>query len=224
MTESQRHRYRITFAKTDPMRFTGHLDLHHAWERMLRRAGVPLAYTRGHKPRARLSLGLALPLGFTSECEWIDVWFEVPQEPDALLQSLQRAAPPGLQLISIETVESHQPALQKQILAATYEVELPSGTEQNQVVNQIDELLQHDDLPRQRRGKSYDLRPLIEILELTSAEASTVKLIMRLAAREGATGRPEEVLLSLGLDPAECRIQRTEIHLIETQNHKPEPN
>jgi radical SAM-linked protein len=213
MTESQRHRYRLTFAKSDPMRYTGHLDLHHAWERMLRRAGAPLAYTRGHKPRARLSLGLALPLGFTSECECVDVWFETPQDPKILLRALQQAAPPGLQVFSMEPVEAKQPSLQEQIYAATYEVELSSGIDRNELETRIQELLQQDELPRQRRGKSYDLRPLIESLELSAAADSGLKLIMSLAARAGATGRPEEVLLSLDLDPLTAHIHRKLIHL-----------
>ncbi|HEY71344.1 MAG TPA: DUF2344 domain-containing protein [Anaerolineae bacterium] len=213
MTESQRHRYRFTFAKSNPMRYTGHLDLHHTWERLLRRAGTPPAYTRGHKPRTRLSLGLALPLGFTSDCECVDVWFETPQDPNALLRALQQASPPGLQVLSIEPVEAQQPSLQKQILAATYEVELPGGTERNRLETRIQELLQHDELPRQRRSKSYDLRPLIESLELRAASGSGLKLIMRLAARAGATGRPEEVLLSLDLDPLAAHIHRKSLHL-----------
>ena len=213
MTESPRHRYRFTFAKSDPMRYTGHLDLHHAWERMLRRAGAPLAYTQGHKPRARLSLALALPLGFTSECEHIDVWFETPQDPKALLRTLQQAAPPGLQVLAIEPVEAKQLSLQKQIHAATYEVELSGGIESNQLQTRIQDLLQFDALPRRRRGKSYDLRPLIESLELGAAAGSGLKLIMRLAAREGATGRPEEVLLSLDLDPLAARVHRKSLHL-----------
>jgi radical SAM-linked protein len=216
MTEIQHHRYRFTFTKSSPMRYTGHLDLHHAWERMLRRAGAPLAYTRGHKPRTRLSLGLALPLGFTSECECIDVWLETPQESKALLHTLQQAAPPGLEVLSMEPVEAKQPSLQRQIHAATFEVELPKGIERNQLESKIQELLQHDELPRQRRGKSYDLRPLIESLELRAAADSGLKLVMRLAAREGATGRPEEVLLSLDLDPHAAHVHRKSLHLEST--------
>ena len=58
------------------MRFTGHLDLHRAWERTFRRAGLPLAYSQGFNPHPRLNLASALPLGFTSEGEVIDVWLE----------------------------------------------------------------------------------------------------------------------------------------------------
>ena len=54
-------RARITFAKTEAMRYTGHLDLARALERTLRRAGLPLSYTQGFTPRARLHLACALP-------------------------------------------------------------------------------------------------------------------------------------------------------------------
>ncbi len=62
-------------------------------------------------------------------------------------------------------------------------------------------------LPRERRGKSYDLRPLIEKLEL----ASENKILMQLAAREGATGRPEEVLDVLGIMIEHARVERTNL-------------
>ena len=86
-------------------------------------------------------------------------------------------------------------------------------------------------LPRERRGKSYDLRPLIEELHLgrwwlgTGAEAYPGrhtgpvlhKIFMRLTAREGATGRPEEVLDSLGIPFEETRIERTKLIFIRSQ-------
>jgi hypothetical protein len=62
-------------------------------------------------------------------------------------------------------------------------------------------------IPRERRGKSYDLRPLIESLEV-SPEGT---IHMRLSAREGATGRPEEVLDILGIAFEGTRIERTRL-------------
>jgi hypothetical protein len=49
----------------------------------------------------------------------------------------------------------------------------------------------------------YDLRPLIEMLSVITSEWK-VWLKMTLAAREGATGRPEEVLTALGSNPKRC--------------------
>jgi radical SAM-linked protein len=214
MTDSQRHRYRLTFAKQDPMRFTGHLDLHHAWERLLRRAGAPVAHTQGYNPRLRISLGLALPLGFTSECELIDVWLDELMPPEKLQVDLNSAAPPGLLLKAIQIVDQREPSLQKQMLAATYEVFLDQDAAPPDLSARVQDLLQCSELPRQRRGKDYDLRLLIEALEVQQADSSSTVLQMSLAAREGATGRPEEVLLSLDLDPHTARIHRKIMHLM----------
>ena len=83
-------RVRITFAKTDAMRFTGHLDLHRAWERTFRRAGLPLAYTQGFSPHPRINLASALPLGFTSERELVDIWLEQELPASAVTAALER--------------------------------------------------------------------------------------------------------------------------------------
>jgi hypothetical protein len=77
----------------------------------------------------------------------------------------------------------------------------------------VSDLLQNETLERERRGKPYDLRPLIE--DLRAPDAHTLDL--RLAARANATGRPEEVLLVLGIDPAEARVHRTKLILQEQQ-------
>jgi hypothetical protein len=65
---------------------------------------------------------------------------------------------------------------------------------------------------RERRGKSYDLRPLIEMISIITEANGTAWLKMALAAREGATGRPEEVLLALQIEPETALVERT--HLI----------
>jgi radical SAM-linked protein len=194
------------------MRFTGHLDLHHTWERMLRRAGIAVEHTRGYNPRMRISLGLALPLGYTSECELIDVLLEEQFDTDELLKAVQRDAPAGLVIHSAQAIDSQEPTLQKQIHSATYEARIPE-TEGNSNLGQgITALLNSAELPRERRGKAYDLRPLIETLESSMDDDEGISLVMRLAARPGATGRPDEVLLALGLDPLAARIHRKVMH------------
>lgn len=212
MTEPARHRYRFHFSKEDPMRFTSHLDLHHTWERTLRRAGIPVEHTRGYNPRMRISLGLALPLGYTSECELVDIWLEEPRKPKEFITAVQHAAPPGLIIHAAQVIEAKTPALQKQILSATYEAHLPPDRAETDLSKRIRELLSSPELPRQRRGKAYDLRPLIESLKIRKSDGDAGTLIMRLAARPGATGRPDEVLLSLGLDPLAARIHRKALH------------
>jgi radical SAM-linked protein len=202
MPEEAPFRYRIRFAKSAPLRFIGHLDLHRTWERTLRRAGARLAYSEGYNPRPRLNLGLALPLGCTSQGDLLDVILEASWESEDLCQALHKAAPPGLIVEAVWPVPASTPPLQREVSACEYQVDLETTAAAAELQEAVQRLLSSDSLPRERRGKSYDLRPLIERLTLeTSERAERPRLVMQLAAREGATGRPEEVLLELGLDP-----------------------
>ena len=203
-------RLRITFAKTDAMRYTSHLDLHRTWERTMRRARLPLAYSLGFNPRPRLNLGSALPLGFTGQAEVIDIWLEQEVPLVTIESALQRALPPGLQIARLEQVDLRNPALQTEIDASEYVITLlepAAGLEER-----LETLLAASSLPRQRRGKSYDLRPLIQALQaLPPDEQNRQRILALLSAREGATGRPEEVLEALGIDAQTSRIHRTRL-------------
>ena len=66
-------RIRFRFSKLGKIRFTSQRDVARMWERALRRARLPLAYTEGFSPRPQLSFGLALPTGAESLAEYVDV-------------------------------------------------------------------------------------------------------------------------------------------------------
>ena len=93
--QNQPQRVRICFAKTDAMRFIGNLDLFKAWERACRRAGLPLAYSQGYNPQPKLNLASALPLGFTSQAELIDIWLEQPLPLEAIESGLRSGRAAG---------------------------------------------------------------------------------------------------------------------------------
>jgi radical SAM-linked protein len=206
MTEEARVRYRLHFHKTEAMRFTGHLDLHRALERTIRRAGLPLAYSRGFSPHPRLQLAAALPLGFVSRAEIADLWLEQPVEPPDVLARLQAAAPPGMHFLEAQVAPADEPALQRQVTASTYTVRLTDPLPPD-LDDRVRSLLAAPTVLRQRRGKAYDLRPLIAHLE----HQGRGRLLMRLSARDGATGRPDEVLEALGLDPLAADVERVSL-------------
>jgi radical SAM-linked protein len=189
------------------MRYVGHLDLHRSWERTFRRAGLPLAYSQGFHPQPRLNLACALPLGFTSQCEIIDAWLEealpLPQVRDALASTI----PSGLEITRLESVEASAPALQTQVTSSVYIItfldDIPDLDERLRTVISADNLL------RERRGKPYDLRPLIEgIVKLPPDENGKARIQLQLSAREGATGRPEECLAEMGIKYENTRVHR----------------
>lgn len=203
-------RYRITFGKGRELRFTGHLDLHRAWERTLRRAEVPLAYSEGFNPRPKINIGAALPLGCTSAADLIDIQLTQEVESAELTERLASAAPPGLTISEIHSVADGSPKLQKLINSSDYVVPVPDQ-DRDELQARVQALLAAEELPRVRRGKKYDLRPLIEDFIL----ADPLELQLRMAARSGATGRPDEVLLALELDPVPLIPHRVRLILRE---------
>jgi len=217
-------RIRITFVKQGALRYTGHLDLHKLWERAARRASLPLAYSQGFHPQPKMNMAAALPLGFSSRCEVMDMKLEQDIPLHDLPTRLNKTLPSGLQVVGVEQVDERAPALHTQVASAEYEVTLMEPIDRSALDRRIDSVIESKALPRERRGKMYDLRPLMEELQLMesggspsekerapSGQLSLQKIFMRLRAREGATGRPEEVLDVLGIAFEGTRIERTRI-------------
>src|SRR5512139_263610 len=115
-------RIRITFTKQGALRYTGHLDLHRLWERAARRAELPLAYSQGFHPQPKMNIAAALPLGFSSRCEVLDMRLEQEIPLDGLRDKLQATLPTDIQVIDVEQVDERAPTLQTQVLSAEYEV------------------------------------------------------------------------------------------------------
>jgi radical SAM-linked protein len=208
-------RIRLTFSKFGPMQYIGHLDLHRSWERTFRRSGLPLEYSQGFHPQPRLNLACALPLGFTSDCEILDAWLETDISLEEIQNRINQALPPGLNLLSLTQVDEHAPALQTQVVSAIYRINFLDNIPD--LSDRLQHILSAEHLPRVRRGKPYDLRPLIEnaclIAQFGSAKP---ELLVQMAAREAATGRPEELLSELAIHFEDTQVHRQELILINT--------
>jgi radical SAM-linked protein len=201
-------RLRITFAKGEELKYISHLDLMRLWERVCRRAGVPLAYSHGFNPRPKITIAAALPVGFTSRGEVMDVILERPISPLNFAKSLAPHLPPGLELLSVEEVYAKLPSLQSQVRSAEYRVTVSWNGSREELEEKLQGLLSAERLLRQRRGQDYDLRPLIEGLWVEGKEGDSWVLGMRLRAGSEGTGRPDEVLEALDLAEESHAVQR----------------
>lgn len=209
-------RLRIHYSKTQALRYTSNLDMHKIWERTLRRARLPLAYSQGFHPQPRLNQACPLPLGILSRAEMIDIWLEEELSPNTVMEKLTLALPAGLQISKIQPVDLKEAPIPTQVTASEYHVTLLQPIPLLNLAARLEALLAETSLSRHWRNKPYDLRPLILHLSLlASADGEYPVLSMTLSARESATGRPEEVLSALGLDPYAARVER--IRLLLTQ-------
>ena len=206
-------RIRVFYTKGESLRFTGHLDTQRLWERLLRRSGLPVRYSQGFHPRARLNLASALPLGFTSEAELLDFWMNKPRAIAEVQASLRESAPPGLEIKKVYEVSLQEDALQVQMSASEFEDSFIDPQVKETLEEKVDFLLSQEEIVRKRRKKVYDLRPLILDLAVVDVTDGDPGLWMKLRAEQGATGRPDEVLNEMGFENTEYMVTRTKLIL-----------
>jgi radical SAM-linked protein len=116
-------RIRIRYAKRGPMRFTSHRDFARAFERAIRRANVPVAFSQGFTPHPKISYASAAPTGVASEAEYLEIGLQAQVDPDELREALDRALSPGLDVLDV--VEAHEGSLADRIDASRWRIELP---------------------------------------------------------------------------------------------------
>lgn len=120
-------RLRVHYAKRGRLRFSSHRDFQRAWERALRRADVPVAYSAGFTPHPKVSYANAAPTGSASEAEYLEIGLASPCDPDRLRLALDESLPPGLDVLEI--VEAAGTALADRLEASRWLLVLP-GLEQ----------------------------------------------------------------------------------------------
>lgn len=208
-----RQRLRITFARDATLKYIGHLDMARTWQRILRRAELPLAYSEGFNPQPKITFAAALPVGCTSEHEVMDIVLSPSRDVDEVHERLQRALPPGIRLLSIDEVELHAPALQTQLTATEFTIVVNDGPI-GDLADRVQTFLGATEVMRDRRGKIYNLRPLVQAISI-EPESDRITIRSRLQSTESGTGRPDELANALGLDPNVVKIHRTKLIFLD---------
>jgi radical SAM-linked protein len=213
-------RLRLTFARGDEARELSHRDTMRALEQAMRKAGLPLAYSQGRRRTAHISIGAPLPLGVTSACELADIFLSERLEPGRFAAALGEALPPGLEAPSAQEVGLDLPALQTQVRWAEYEVDVPRGDRPPEDIRRaISDMLAARHLPWEQRRETkllhYDLRPLVLDLRLEAEGEGIYRLAMRLRIAQDRSGRADQVVAALGLDPP-LRIHRRRLYVEQT--------
>ena len=208
-------RLRVRFSRGEEIKYISHLDIVRLWQRTLRRAGIELAYSDGYNPHPRLALASPLPLGVTSEAEFMDVYTEKQITPHNFISAVNACLPPGLSVLQAAPVALSLPSMQSQLRQAEFRVQvtLPEGID---LECRVRDLMERTSIPWQHQRdtglKRYDLRPLIEQIRILAIEENTACLEMVLRCDSGGSGRPEQVTRALGLDHP-LSIHRTRLVL-----------
>ncbi len=210
-------RLRIRFSRGEVIKFISHLDIMRLWERALRRAQMPLAYSEGFSPHPRISLAAPLPVGVTSEAELMDIFVAKMVSPHWFTSGVVQQLPPGIEILGVYQVAPTMPSLQSQVRYSEYRVEVESERETKEIESAIASLLSLEHLPWHHRRdtgqRDYDLRALIDDLRLVEWHPPYCAVEMRLRCDSSGSGRPEQVALALGFTSYPKSIHRTKLIL-----------
>ena len=113
----------VRYAKRGKMRFASHLDVARAFERGVRRAGVPIAYSAGFTPHPKISYAGGAPTGVASEAEYLSLALTTRSDPATVRERLNAALPDGIEVINVSEGAGGLPA--SQLIASEWQVILP---------------------------------------------------------------------------------------------------
>ena len=210
-------RLRLKFSRGEELKFLSHLDLMRLWERAIRRAGLPLAYSEGFTPHPQIAMAAPLSVGITSQAELMDVVLSRWLPPQTFMAQIREQLPHGIELLEIWPVGPKTPSLQSQVKFVEYRVEIETERESREIELALQTLLSAKELPwhhlRDTGVRYYDLRALVDDLWLIDCRDSLCVLGMRLSCDEKGTGRPEQVAKALGFLQRPKLIHRTSLIL-----------
>ncbi|MFJ9584913.1 TIGR03936 family radical SAM-associated protein [Streptomyces acidicola] len=191
-------RIRLRYTKRGRLRFTSHRDFQRAFERALRRAEVPMAYSAGFTPHPKVSYANAAPTGTGSEAEYLEIALTEARDPDKLRELLDESLPAGLDIV--DAVEARTSGLADRLTASVWELRLdgvtPEEAERSVVAFKAAETIE---VERQtKKGmRAFDARAAVVDLEAvpeTHSPQPTASGVVGVAALSGPTDQPCAIL------------------------------
>ncbi|BAY40354.1 radical SAM domain-containing protein [Nostoc sp. NIES-2111] len=220
-------RLRVWFGKQGDMALLSHLDLMRLFDRVVRRASLPVAYTGGFHPNPRIAVASALALGATSSGEIVDFELTQPVEIDTFLQKLAGELPPDIPVYRVEQIDLKSPAANQILDKAEYVIKVAVSREVTSVQwqNWIEAIQARDEIFYEqitKSGKSQivNLRSRLFDLELVStynseAESTAVLCYVGSCRLDGVLLRPEQILSML-----EAVAGKEEFHLLHIHRNQ----
>jgi radical SAM-linked protein len=191
---------RIRYAKRGRLRFTSHRDFARAFERAVRRARVPIAFSSGYSPHPKISYANASPTGAATEAEYLEIGLTRECDPDAVRADLDASLPPGLDIL--EVVVAGQGSLADRLEASEWSIALV-GVDVTAASAAVDAFLSADVVEVERMTKrgmrTFDARADVVALEARAGDGGDVPCaILRMVIRHDTPSvRPDDVLAGL---------------------------
>ena len=175
------YKYAVGFSKTGTICYTSHLDIMRLFNRVIKRAGIKLAYSHGFNPHPKMVFAQPLSLGYTGLNEYIEIETTEDHEPGYIAEKLSELMPPGLDIKGCERMAEGRKTLAAMTVAAEYMIEIPLAEPVDMSDGEIAELYMSQDriitLKKQKKKKvpvEIDIKPMIRQLQVSQQDGLIV--------------------------------------------------
>lgn len=157
---------RFRFARDERLKYIAHLDVLRLFERAIKRAALPVAYTQGFNPRQKIVFGLPIAVGLTSSAEYADIEFEEDLSPETFISRINQSLPEGIEVLEAVPIRN-MGRIMSLIASARYEIafSMPEAMAQDELSGIVIDFLDQEDITVMKKTKKgtrpVNIRPLI---------------------------------------------------------------
>ncbi len=201
---------RLKFSKTGMGKYISHLDLLRAFTRAITRAELPVKYTKGFNPHQIMTFSLPLPIGVTSETEFVDVDFEENAENSEIMEKLNKSLPPDIRILSVgELMENAA-----DIISAKYKIEIVAPFEIDE--NRVREFFAKKEIPVMKKTKKGDkevnLIEFIKSVDIEQINGNKINMAVVLSAGGAMNIKPDIMISAMEKDLKQGEFDEVYIH------------
>ena len=203
---------RIKFSKSGALVYIGHLDVMRYFQKLFRRAGIPVAYSEGFSPHQILSFTPPLPLGMESDGEYADVELKDVINSDDAVKSLKRHSVPEIEIHSFKELPEKCENAMASVKAASYRVSFENTAASLDLEGAVSSFKSKDEVNVVKKTKksesTINIKPLVYELSADNNEGFIDMLIS-----SGSTDniKPELVLSALFDDKHDPSQKRSDV-------------
>ncbi|QGZ91567.1 TIGR03960 family B12-binding radical SAM protein [Microcystis aeruginosa] len=218
--QERAQRIRVWFGKIGEIALVSHLDLVRLFDRVVRRAAIPISFTGGFHPGPRISIANALSLGATSSGEIVDFELTKVMDLERFKQQLRAQLPADLPVYQVEEIPLNAPAATRLLEKAEYLLTFNSeGIDCQQWQNWLEAIKQATVMEREKTTKSgkkvtINLREQLYELELKTVDKQAVLCYVGSCRNDGTLLQPDHIVEMLE------RVSGQEISLLNCHRQR----
>lgn len=194
MEEVSAMKARIKFRKNGVMKFIGHLDIMRYFQKAIRRAQIPIAFTGGYSPHMIMSFANPLGVGLTSDGEYFDIELTEPIASKEAIRRLNEQMVEGMEVTGFVEIPDDKKSKGMTIVAgADYLSIVKKGVLPEGWQKHLEHFYAQDEIfilkTTKKSEKEVNIRPIIYDLH-----PQDDGIYMRVAAGSVQNLKPEPVL------------------------------